>query len=276
MERLAEWFRSDPRRIVSVAFSALFLVPLGLNVVTVAANWDHLNIGPGMYQAAAANWLHGGSFYLARQLDGPYVVQMGDVLYPPTALIVFVPFLALPAILWWAIPLGVTTWAVYRLRPSSLVWPFLAICLAFPSTLAKVVAGNPSMWVMMAVALGALYGWPAVLVLLKPTLAPFALLGIRRPTWWVAAAVLAMLSLVFLPLWPDYLRSTLDARNQLGPLYSLQDAPLVAIPLVAWLGSARRRGVPQAYSQIWITPAAPTPPAHSVADAAAAPLPPAP
>ena len=81
-------------------------------------------------------------------------------------------------------------------------------------------------------------GWPGVFVLLKPSLAPFALAGIRRRSWWVAALLLGLLSLAMLPLWLEYPAAI--RNSDVGATYSLQDIPPMLIPVVAWLG--RRPG----------------------------------
>ena len=89
-------------------------------------------------------------------------------------------------------------------------------------------------------ALGTIWGWPSVLVALKPTLIPFMVVGIRRRSWWLAAGVLAVVSLAFLPLWFDYARVLLNARGPLvSPWYSLGNVPLLLIPLIARFNSRR-------------------------------------
>ena len=147
-----------------------------------------------LYMEATRRWLAGGSFYEPYQLAGPYPIQMGDVLYAPNALPLFVAFTALPAILWWAIPLGVTAWAIWRVRPAPVAWPFMALCIFWPPMVARTVAGNPVMWVMAAVALGFVVRWAFVGVLLKPSLFPFALLGARSREWWIALALWVAIS----------------------------------------------------------------------------------
>ena len=63
----------------------------------------------GFYHDVGARWLADGTYYLPHQLAGPYQLSlMIDILYPPSALLLFVPFSIAPAILWWAIPIGVT------------------------------------------------------------------------------------------------------------------------------------------------------------------------
>jgi len=189
-----------------------------------------------LYLGATSRFLDGGSFYLPHELAGPFVVQVGDILYPPVTMLLFAPFLVLPEFLWWAIPLGVTGWCVWSLRPSVLGWAGIVACLVLPYTVPLILAGNPGMWTTAAVALGLRYGWPAALVLVKPTLLPFALIGANRRSWWIAVAGLGLLSLPFLPATIDYLAVLRNAQSPDGLLYSFGNVPMMLIPVVAWLG----------------------------------------
>lgn len=193
-------------------------------------------------RSIAQRWLETGQFYLDRQLSGPYVVQTQvDVLYPPNALLLFVPFTWLPALLWWIIPVAIFALAIYSLRPAPWTWPFIAAGIAYPQTVSAFIYGNTNMWAAAAVAAGVAWGWPGVLVLLKPSLAPFALVGARRRSWWVALAVLVMVSLLFGTLWLDY--ATAMRNSGLEWTHALPALPLVLVPLVAWLGSDRGAGI---------------------------------
>ena len=108
------------------------------------------------------------------------------------------------------------------------------------------VWGNPGLWVMAAIVLATHFGWPGVLVFLKPTLAPFALIGIRRRSWWVALGGLALVSLLFLPMWFEYITVLSNAKHPNGLTYSIAQVPAMLLPIVAWLGSpSRRRPTPQ-------------------------------
>ena len=185
-----------------------------------------------LYMDATRRWLGGGPFYQPYQLSAPYPIQMGDVLYPPNGLLLFVPFTLLPALVWWVIPLGITAWAVWRMRPSPIAWPFIALCLFWPAFVARMVAGNPVMWVMAAVALGCLYKWPSIFVLLKPTLLPFALIGIHSRSWWIALAGWALVSLPFGLMWLDWIRAVTNSTGG-GLLYSMQDIPILLLPVIA-------------------------------------------
>jgi hypothetical protein len=229
---------SFPWRLLGVAATVVF----GALFVAVWAMWimnDPPNVWGGdfvIYRDATERWLSGGSYYLDRQLHGPYEIVHGDVLYPPTTIPLFIPFLWLPAILWWVIPLGIVAAVVAWHHPHPLAWAAIAACVWFPFTGTKLIYGNPSMWVAAAIALGTVWRWPAALVLLKPTLAPFALIGIHRRSWWVTVAAMVGISLVFLPLWADAIRVLVDSRNPKGLLYSAAEIPMVVIPVIAWIG----------------------------------------
>jgi hypothetical protein len=158
--------------------------------------------------------------------------------YPPFALYLFAPFTLLPLVLWWGLPLAITAWAVWRLHPAPLVWPLMALCLSYPTSGLKILTGNPTMWVLAAIALGVLYGWPFVGVLIKPSLFPFALLGVRHRSWWVALLVLGLAGLPFALLWRDWAVALVNAQGS-GLLYSVQEVPLLCLPLPACVGRAK-------------------------------------
>ena len=84
-----------------------------------------------------------------------------------------------------------------------------------------------------AVAGGIRWGWPAALLVIKPTFLPFALVGVRRREFWIALAVVAIVSIPMAALWVDYVQAmrnmTIDADYSVGSL------PLVLAPVVAWL-----------------------------------------
>ena len=194
----------------------------------------------GVYEDAARRWLAGGGWFLDHQVHGPYDIVWGDVLYPPTSIPVFVAFLVLPAPLWYLAPLAVVTFVVVRFRPAPWTWPLIGLCLLWPATLLKVNAGNPGMWTAAAVAGGLRWGWPGAFVVLKPTFAPLALIGVRHRGWWIALALIGLVTLAFLADTLTYVRVLLDARGMGGLLYSLPDLPLVLVPVLAWAGRRTR------------------------------------
>ena len=197
----------------------------------------------GFYQAVAHRWLDSGVYYTGRQLDGPYQVQTQvDNLYPPHALFLFVPFLILPAILWWIVPLALVAYVVSWCRPVAWSLPILALLVLFPKTPNLIIYGNADMWVAAAIAAGVRWGWAAVLVTFKPSVAFFAVIGIRTRRWWIAAGVLVVASLPLLGLWLEYPRALLN--SSVNAWYSIGDLPYMALPIVAWLASTRRGRTP--------------------------------
>lgn len=167
---------------------------------------------------------------------------MGGMLYPPTAIWFMLPFAYLPAALWWILPAAAIAYLVASWRPAMWSWPMLLGCLAWPKAFTLIVTGNPSMWIAVFVGLGLRFGWPGALVLLKPSVFPFALVGIRSRGWWITAGTLAILTLPLASMIPDWLHAVLDWRGSGGLLYSVPDVPLICLPVVAWAARSRRLG----------------------------------
>jgi hypothetical protein len=236
-------------RVVATALSVGILVFIASEVVEIVTNLGRLAFPIDgdriLYANAARSWVAGTGFYHPYQLAGPYDVMSGDILYPPPMLLVFAPLALLPApldaILYYAIPLGITAAVVARLRPSVVGWPAVLFCLAWPTTIVVIAGGNPGIWFMAFMALGCLWRPLSVLVFLKPTLAPFAFFGANHRTWWFGLAAFALVSIAFLPMWPDFVRATLNARGGGGIFYSIGQAPMLLLPLAAWATSTRRR-----------------------------------
>jgi len=232
------------RRIAVVLSVAVFVVPIAFVALIPDPLQQPLGVDFALYRDVAARWLAGGPYFEPYQLAGPYDIRAGDVLYPPVALWLFVPFALAPlpiaGVAWWGIPLGATAWALRRNSPRPATWPLLALCIAWPTTLLKTWTGNPVIWAMAGVALGTIYAWPAVFALIKPSLAPFALFGANRHSWWLALVVFVTLSLPFGRLWLDWVASVANSRGG-GILYSALEAPMLLLPLIAWAGRTRRR-----------------------------------
>jgi hypothetical protein len=248
-DRIARLDRDRVVTIVALVASAVLVVAIALEVVEIATNLNRLAFPLDgdrvLYMNAARDWLAGRGFYEAYQLAGPYDIRSGDILYPPPMLLVFAPLAILPdpigAVLYYAIPLGITALVVAWLRPASVGWPAILFCLWWPTTVVVIAGGNPGIWLMTFMALGCWRRPLSVLVFLKPTLAPFALFGANRRSWWVALAVLGVVSLALLPLWFDFVRASLNARGGGGIFYSIGQAPMLLLPLAAWATSTRRR-----------------------------------
>lgn len=238
----------DRRRRLAVGLtvipSVLLVLAFLLHVVFMGDLGVRAGVDLRQYLAATADWLGGGPFYHPWQLMGPYEIPRFEyrtdilpVLYPPSALLLLAPFVLVPALvpLWWVIPVGIIALVVVRCRPAPWTWPVLAFCLLSTDTVWLTISGNPVIWVTAALALGTVWDWPAVGVLLKPTLAPFALIGARRRSWWIALAVMIVAAVPFGSLWADYLTAVGNIRGS-GWAYSLNNIPMLLVPLVAHLG----------------------------------------
>jgi hypothetical protein len=203
------------------------------------SDWARLYAGGdlGGYLDGARQYFVTGSPYLPEHVAGPWTLQAHSFVHPPPALALFAPFLILPAVLWWALPLAITGWAIARLRPARWTWPLMVLCLIWPRSIGSLLAGNSDMWAMAIVAGGVVLGWPLVLLVIKPTFAPLAVLGIRRRVWWIALAIAAAANVFMLPLWIEYL--AVVRNSQLRVDYSLLNLPLVVLPAIAWLGRVR-------------------------------------
>jgi hypothetical protein len=118
------------------------------------------------------------------------------------------------------------------------VWPLIALCLAWPTTPLKVWTGNPVIWCVAAMAVSIVWRGGAPFALLKPSLFPFALFGIGGRAWWIGMAIFVALCVPFGAMWADWLTTVVNARGA-GLLYSALEAPMLALPLVAWLGRRR-------------------------------------
>ena len=187
----------------------------------------------------AARWQATGDFYRVEQRADSYIASTGvSVLYPPIALYLFAPFTVLPAVLWWAIPIGIVGWHVVTSRPAWWAWPIMALLLFAPRSQAMIIWGNTGIWITALVALGLRFAWASPFVLLKPTFLLFAVIGIRQRAWWAGMGVFVLASLVMLPLWFDYLAAM---RNNVG---EWPPGLVYSPPTIYWSWSRSWRGGP--------------------------------
>ena len=236
--------KNPTRTFLLIATGSLLAIVIGgwlAAAIVLVPEWSGRSfaVDYGIYMDAVDRWLRDGGWYLDRQLHGPYPIELGDVLYPPVLLYLLVPFRLLGPYLWSAIPALIVVAITIRHRPALWAWLLIAICLAWPVTVAKFVFGNPVIWGAAAVALGTLFRWPSALIVIKPTVIPFALVGIRDRRWWLVIVALGVLSIPFLGSTLLYPQVLLDAQTNPvdgrgGPLYSLQEYPLLVIPVLAW------------------------------------------
>lgn len=230
------WIGITVMLLIAFAFEYVFLYRVIDDQTAVGV--DHR-----FYVDVARRWLDTGVFYTDRQLSGPYeTTTLIDNLYPPHALLLFIPFIVLPGLLWWVLPLGFMAYVVWWCRPQPWGLAVVAMLLLFPKSPNLIIYGNTDMWVGAAIAAGVRWGWPSVLISMKPSLIFFSALGILTRAWWVAAAALAVVSLPFAGLWVLY--PTALGHSSSKPWYSFADIPFLLIPVAAWLFSSYRGEVP--------------------------------
>lgn len=226
---------------VSFGLTVVLLALAAYSLVAVASTpWGQGLLGSDVvkgYLPGAQRFLDTGSPYTPEQLAGPWPLDYHSFIHPPAALGLFVPFLVLPLVLWWLVPLLVTGAALWKLHPARWTWPLMAACLVWPRSTGSILAGNSDIWVMAAVAAGAVWGWPVAALIIKPTFAPLAIVGLGRRSTWVATAIVGVGVLLTLALWIDWLQVVGNAH--LGAAYSLLNLPLAAIGFIAYLGSSR-------------------------------------
>jgi hypothetical protein len=235
------WYR--PALIcLTLVFGAIGLY-VAIRRAGVFVKYGVLGVDHAMFMDFGRRWLEGGTIYLPYQLAGPYAydiwsgtMNVGSMpaLYPPIVGPVFAAWQFLPAVLWWAIPIGIVVSGFVRWRPALWAWPVILATLIWPNTADALWAGSSTLWVVAGVAGGLLWGWPAAVIAFKPSFAPFMLIGVRRRSWWIAVALIAVLALAMLPEWLRY-ADVLRNLEFPGLVYSLGDLPLIIVPLTAWL-----------------------------------------
>ena len=102
----------------------------------------------------------------------------------------------------------------------------MIVCLAWPLSVEQLIKGNPVLWVMAIATMCLARGWPLTLVRRQPSLAPFALPGIHRRSWWIMLGLMGLAMLPFRELALLYPQVILDSRGG-GLLYSVRDIPLL-------------------------------------------------
>jgi hypothetical protein len=238
---------------LTVLLVAVGLGRLVMMLLEAAAMPGAIGIDYAAVTDAARRWLDTGQPFPDRQLHGPYAhigwnpSDTGEFFYPPVTLPFFALFAFLPALAWWLAIALLFALGLRRVRPARWSWPLLAGLAAFTNLVPVLIAGNPALWIAVCALWAPVTGWSGALVLLKPTLAPWAVLGIWRRSWWVAIAVLALASIPFASLWVDWVHAVLDLQES-GLHFLLVQAPFMLIPTAAlaagtgpdlWQGTSR-------------------------------------
>ena len=220
------------------------LVVVGSQVALFAVGWivNHDAIPLGLdwlgYRAGFERLLATGTPYAPFELAGPFIPEHLDFIHPPNALVLIAPFAILPHpldyILWIAIPLAIFGYLLRRLPWWA--WPAVALLSTTNSLQYPILNGNSSLFMTAIFGLGIRFGWVVGLLAMKPTLAPLAIVGLRRSrrTLLVAGALAVVPIVLTLPLFADYLTV---ARNMQGiPLtYSVSNYSLIALAALPWV-----------------------------------------
>ena len=240
-------YQADARRRLALLLIGGSLLAIDISMWLYARTYGFEIPAPGvdlrLYVGAAANWAATGGWVWPYQLAGPYEVWSAyplPILYPPPMIPLFLVFGVIPAALWWVIPICATFAVVAHHRPDPHAWPLLLGLLIFPGTLQVIWVGNPTMWIVLGIALATI--WPAAgpWALLKLTLAPFALVGIRRRGWWIGLVAFGIWCLPWIGMLPDYLTALSNARVHAPLLYSAPQALACLIPLAASSAAMRK------------------------------------
>lgn len=222
---------------MAVGLTLLFTGAIVVVVATAVIDRQLVGLDIGHYLDATRRWLEVGTPYLPSEVAGAFQIERLTYLHPPVAVYLFAPFLVLPLFLWWVIPIGIVAWCVVSWRPPYWTWPVMAALLALSRFFIPLIVGNSDLWIWAAIAAGLRFGWPAVLVVVKPSLFPFMVIGIRRRSWWLAALVVVLVSLPFGSLWVDWISVIRHAPKDLG--YSLSNVQWLLVPALAWAARAR-------------------------------------
>ena len=193
-----------------VAVGVLAIV-LGYELWVAATNPLGVLHYPGIdystYMEATRRALSGGGFYASWQFNPAQPdPSLRSVLYPPLALLVFVPMSFLPPIAWWVVPVGTIAYVAWNQCRTPWQRVALLAAIASPPDLTALITGNGTLWVAAAVVAANRWAWPSAFIVLKPTFAPWAIIGVRSRSWWVALGGLVVVSLALLPMWLDWLR----------------------------------------------------------------------
>jgi hypothetical protein len=228
-----------------VAFGLTTLLLVGAAAMLAVfwkANAAHAGEDLVHYLDGVRRWWATGSPYLPNEIAGDFDYEPETFLHPPVSVLFFAPWLVLHPILWWAVPIAITTALVVAWRPAPWTWPLIAFGLCQPQLHQALLWGNTNLWLTAALAVALIGGPWAALFLVKPSLGLLAIVGMRRRSWWVAVVVIALLCVPFGMLWIDWANVILNSPAD--PTYGLRNLPWVLIPVIAWAGRQREIRVP--------------------------------
>ena len=234
LDRRAMVGRLLRRAVVAISLTVVFAQAAMFAIGWIVwRDWIPLGLDWLGYRAGFFRLLSTGTPYAPFELAGPFHPEHLDFIHPPNVLPLIAPFAVLPQpldyILFVGIPIAIY---IYLLRGMAWWgWPIVAFLTTTNSLQYPILNGNSSLWFCAAFGLGIRYGWPVGIIAMKPSLAPLAIVGLRRPIPTFILAVVPML--VTLPLFPTYL---IALRNMDVPWwYSFGNYSLIALAALPWL-----------------------------------------
>jgi hypothetical protein len=229
-------------RTLVIILGSLLVVEVVIGALVIGSHGD-IGVDFRFYRDLAARWMADGTYFQPYQLEGPYVsTSLVDTFYPPIALLLFVPFLVLPAFLWWLTPIVVLAYVIASWRPNFWAIALMIALMMWVRAFGAFLWGNTDMWLVAAVAAGLRWGWPAALIAIKPSVLPFILVGTRSRFFWIATAAVVLVSIPMWELWRDWVIAIRNMDLRLD--YSLGSVTLYLVPVVAWFGRRRAIGEP--------------------------------
>lgn len=231
-------------RVLAVSLTGLAIIwgTLVMNASLNEIGRRIIGLDFGHYLDATHRWLQVGTPYLANEVAAPFQYSPLTFLHPPITLYLLLPFVVLPPPLWWLLPIGFVAWSVYSWQPAIWSWPIVGWAMATSHAPVVLIVGNSNLWIWAGVAGGLRFGWPALVTIVKPSLLPLALAGIRRRSFWVGSALLVVLSLPFGTLWGAWL--SVIRNSPADWTYSLTDLSWLLTPVVFWFARTREpRGI---------------------------------
>ena len=137
---------------ISAVLLALLIAETVLFIEVIERSWTYLGMDYMFYRDVGARWLHDGSWYLPFQSAPHEFTNMVSNVYPPMALFLFVPAALMPWVFWWAVPIAVLAYALWRMQPAPWAWPIILLLMMWPRSIGGYLYGNTTIWTTAGLA----------------------------------------------------------------------------------------------------------------------------